>query len=595
MSAPANPVALLYDDDGYVEALGRPPLLGHGLQTMPQQGGGPIGRQVAGKEFLDALLTFGTWDTLVALVRNQHSLDTLVRYFQGHPSQRSGRSRNPARGLLVVPEREFLRAFFPTPPAGVLYMPCPPDLRYAWARQHRGPGAFALCGVTHTLCSQRALEWLGELVTAPFEPYDALVCTSRAVRDMVRAVTGAYADYLRERVGGAPRVRLRLELIPLGVDTEKFRPPTGEERADCRELLHVAPDEVAVLFVGRLSHHTKAHPFPMFHAAAEAARANGRKVHLLVCGWAPNAAVMEAFRAGATAFARGVRVSFVDGTQPRTRAAVWRAADVFTSLSDNIQETFGLVLVEAMASGLPVVASDWDGYRDLVVDGETGLLVPTLMLPGATADVVTGMQMDVIDYDHFLAECSQAVAVDCGRAAEALTRLVADEALRRRLGAAGRQRAVARFAWAEIIRAYEALWRDQEQERLHYLQQSGARPAAAGSARYPSPEHAFAGYPTHWLGDGDRLCAAAAAAERLEMLLKMPLVNHVAHTRVTDPALLRAVLAVADGRPLRELEEVLIQAGAERGTGRATLMWLLKYDLLRVMAPPPAPAPPARP
>ena len=45
-----------------------------------------------------------------------------------------------------------------TPPANVLFTPCPPELRYAWARQALGPGAFSLCGVTHTLCSQRALE-----------------------------------------------------------------------------------------------------------------------------------------------------------------------------------------------------------------------------------------------------------------------------------------------------------------------------------------------------------------------------------------------------------------------------------------------------
>ena len=68
-----------------------------------------------------------------------------------------------------------------------------------------------------------------------------------------------------------------------------------------------------------------------------------------------------------------------------TRRSVWHAADVFVSPSDNIQETFGLAVLEAMASGLPVVASDWDGYRDLVADGETGFLVPTAMVEGATS------------------------------------------------------------------------------------------------------------------------------------------------------------------------------------------------------------------
>src|SRR5262249_30993325 len=161
-----------------------------------------------------------------------------------------------------------------------------------------------------------------------------------------RSFTDAYADYLRDRHGGTPQVRLRLECIPLGVDTDKFRPPTAKERAAQRHALKIADDEVVVLFVGRLSHHGKAHPFPMFHAVAQAARASGRKTHLLLSGWASNQAILDAFRDGANAFAGNVRTTCVDGTLPQVRFAVWQAADIFTSLSDNIQETFGLVIVE---------------------------------------------------------------------------------------------------------------------------------------------------------------------------------------------------------------------------------------------------------
>ena len=56
----------------------------------------------------------------------------------------------------------------------------------------------------------------------------------------------------------------------------------------------------------------------------------------------------------------------------------WAAADLFLSLVDNPQETFGLAPVEAMAAGVPVVVSDWDGYRYTVSDGVEGFRVPTL-------------------------------------------------------------------------------------------------------------------------------------------------------------------------------------------------------------------------
>ena len=65
--------------------------------------------------------------------------------------------------------------------ARLLHLPAPLDSRHAWARQSMGPAAFSLSGVTHTLCSAEAVRQLCDLVTAPFEPYDALICTSEAV------------------------------------------------------------------------------------------------------------------------------------------------------------------------------------------------------------------------------------------------------------------------------------------------------------------------------------------------------------------------------------------------------------------------------
>src|SRR5262249_40751316 len=189
-------------------------------------------------------------------------------------------------------------------------------------------------------------------------------------------------------------------------------------------------------------------------------------------------------------------VSFLDGQDPQVRSGVWPAADVFVSLPDNIQETFGLVVVEAMATALPVVGSDWDGYRDLVVNGKTGFLVPTQMIRGATVGATFRLLSGQSNYDHFLGECSQAVAVELEATADALGRLVADAELRRQMGTAGRARAVERFTWEKVVRAYEALWAEQE----HEVMASGkSRRAALSPAQYPAPEESFTGYPTRWL------------------------------------------------------------------------------------------------
>ena len=568
MTPPGPDPALFFDPDGYVEQLGPP-------KGAPPGAGGPVGlmgRQVAGKEFLDAYLSHGRWDALTAVVRAKERAGPLAELVKAHPA-----ARGRGLPLRVVEEAAFARVFGgPTSPARALYFPQPPDARYAWLRHASAPGCVALSGVTHTLSSAGAVAGLCELVLAPFEHYDALICTSRAVANMVRAVTGSYAAYLKDRFGGSPSLRVRLELIPLGVNTDKFRPPTPEGRAAARRQFSLADDEVMLLCVGRLSHHAKAHPYPVFYAAGEAAKRTGRKVHLVMAGWASNAPTAEAFRAGAAAFAPPAKVSFVDGQDPAVRAGVWPAADVVISLPDNIQETFGLVVVEGMATGVPVVGSDWDGYKDLVVDGETGYLVPTRMVRGAASGTTGRLLAGQVNYDYFLAECCQTVAVDPEGAAAAVARLVADDALRARLGAAGRARAEARFAWRHVVRAYEELWADQARELA-----AAATPAPAGPVRYPPPDVSFDGYPTGWLDDASPVVATAGAAGRLAVRLGQPLTNLVAYRRCADPAVLADLLgSVATPRPVGELAAALEAKGFDAEMSRATVAWLLKYGLL---------------
>jgi glycosyltransferase involved in cell wall biosynthesis len=570
--AAAPLIALMYDDNAYVEA---------GAAAH-----GPMGRQVAGRSFLDAYLAYGSFSELAALVPNRASAGPLEKAWRDHAATATG-----SRALHVIERAEFHRRFRSAPPATIVHAPQPPDPMLAWARQQHGEHAFALSGVTHTLCSLEAIGLLTSLVTAPFAPYDALVCTSRAVTAMVRAVTADYADFLRDRLGvtlarGSARpIGPRLETIPLGVDPDRYHPASAAERSRARQGLGVAEDETAILYVGRLSHHAKAQPFPMFKSVSEAARSSGRRVHLILAGWAAHPAVHEAFVAGASAIAPNVKTSFVDGRDPEWRQSVWHAADLFVSPSDSIQETFGLAVLEAMACGLPVVASDWDGYRDLVEDGQTGFLVPTAMVSGATAGVTARLMLGELNYDHFLAECSQATVVDSVAMTRAIERLLLDPALARGMGEAGCRRARGRFAWPHIIRTYEQLWCDQDRERSERARALTRRASAWPPAAYPAPERSFAGYPTRQLSGRDRLVPTPGSADALESLLAMPLVHHAAGRRVQDPSILTKALETAPCS-IDDLDRLWAESGVEPEIGRATLAWLLKYDLLRPVTDP---------
>jgi hypothetical protein len=188
-----------------------------------------------------------------------------------------------------------------------------------------------------------------------------------------------------------------------------------------------------------------------------------------------------------------------------------------------------------------------------------------------------------LDYDHFLAEVSQTVAVDVSAAGAALARLVGDEALRSALGAAARQRALDLFAWPRIIAAYEAIWRDQEMERQDYARLRARTGGSDVHAHFPPPEWSFAGYPTRWLDaeSHNELAASAWAPEVLEQLLALPLTNHAANRRVADSGLLRQALARA--APSCSVAALFLAAGVDQYRARATLRWMLKYDLIRVI------------
>lgn len=565
MTPPVPPVALLYDDSAYVETL---------VPVAAPAGERPValmGRQVAGHEFLDAYLSFGRYEQLLAVVWNQASADTLAKSFRQHP-------KAAKHELRMRPLDRFLERGGDAM-APVLYTPCPSDSSLAWMRRERGPNAFSLSGVTHTLCTTGVTRLLGELITAPFEAHDSLICTSQSVIAMVRSLTDSYASYLAERLGGAPSLRLRLAHIPLGVNPERYRPATADERSRYRERLNIRPDSVAVLFVGRFTPHAKAHPFPMLQGLARAGASTGRPVHLILSGWAASDGQRRVLLDALQAFAPGVPVSVVNGLDPDLRFGVWKAADVFTSLSDSIQETFGLVIVEAMASGLPVVAADWNGYRDLVDDGVNGLLISTAMVQGATQETTLRLLMGATDYDHFLAECNQAVAVDVEAATTAYGRLITDSDLRRRLGAAGRERMLREFTWERVVAAYEELWREQNEERGRTAQVTVGGPI--GPACYPAPEATFAGYPTLWLGDDGALVACPDALERLPRILSSAICSYGGRRAQAEP-LLRAVLDEArSSRRLGDLRDMLQSQGESPSTAAATLAWLLKYDLLR--------------
>ena len=206
----------------------------------------------------------------------------------------------------------------------------------------------------------------------------------------------------------------------------------------------------------------------MFIALQKASQRCGRRLHFVMAGWFPGGERDHSrYKEAARTYAPDVPVHFLDGKNSEVVRCCWAAADLFLSLVDNPQETFGLAPVEAMAAGVPVVVSDWDGYRYTVSDGVEGFRIPTLAPAHAELGEELALKHDhgLLSYQDYVGAVAQHVAVDTEAAAAAIVRLAEDPALRQRMGEAGCQTVRQRFDWPVVARLHRQLYAELAERR----------------------------------------------------------------------------------------------------------------------------------
>ncbi len=542
--------AIYYVDDGY--RLDGPKLMG---------------RQSAGNGFLNGFARHGAIDSFWALVKNTPSAESFKQFV--------GPVRPDVPVHVIGPNRGGALAN-----PGCLYIPGPGLREFSWSRIPFGDRSWSLCGVIHTMSSIGAMDDITGMLTAPVRTWDALVCTSQAGKDVVSQLLDAQQDYLRWRMGASAIERPQLPVIPLGVDCEAFA-ITDDRRGSARQSLGIGDHEVAVLFFGRLSFHAKAHPLAMYQALGRAAGA--RPVVLIEAGQFPNEKTREAFDQARAAACPQVRPVRVNGKDFDACAKAWAAADIFCSLSDNIQETFGLTPIEAMAAGLPVVVSHWNGYRDTVRHGIDGFCVPTaLPAAGLGADLAFRHACEVDSYDRYIGHVSQFTAVDVEAASAAFTQLFAQRDLCRRMGEAGRQRAKDVFDWRHIIAQYQALWGEL----------AACRKAAAADVEAPrrwparmDPFALFASYPTLQLTAETRIARGRVDKALLVRFRNLEMVGAMRAVLPPEPMIERIMAATPEKGSVL-LQDILAQFAPEhRIIAARSVVWLAKMAAL-ILVPP---------
>ena len=481
---------------------------------------------------------------------------------------------------------------------GNIYCPGPGIAEHAFHRSLAGQMqagisphlSWSLSGITHTTASARSMDALVSLISSPVQVWDSVICTSNAVKTNVEKLLQAQANYLIERLGIQRLILPKLPVIPLGIHTEDFN-YSPIQKSEARQFISAHQDDLVVLFMGRLSFHAKAHPLAMYQALERAKKTSGKNVILIECGWFANEHIEKAYKEAAHLACPNIKVIHLDGRKPEDRSAAWASADIFCSLSDNIQETFGIVPIEAMAAGLPVVVSDWDGYKDTVREGLDGFRIPTIMpQSGMGTDLALWHALEIETYDMYCGHTSSLIAVDIDAAANAFHQLFTNSELRKKMSAEGIKRAKEAFDWSAIIPEYESLWSAQYELRASSLSSalSGQKQTAHLAYSWPArmdPFATFESYPTRVLNQTTKLMLAEHSIETASALVheytQLTMVKY-AERVLPNTQEIQAVLTDA-ALPTSALELVRNILPERQAFVFRSLTWLIKLGVLKVV------------
>lgn len=304
---------------------------------------------------------------------------------------------------------------------------------HTWYANFAGHLASLLHGIPHVVTAH-SLEplrpWKAEQLGGGYAVSSYIERTAYESAAAVIAVSGGMrADILRSYPSLDPA---KVHVIYNGIDVEEWHPVTD---AALLGRHGIDPSRPSVVFVGRITRQ-KGLPYLL-----RAARLLPADVQLVLCAGAPDTPEILAEVEGLVGELQETRdgVVWIDQMLPRHElSAILSAATTFVCPS--IYEPLGIVNLEAMACGAAVVGTATGGIPEVVVDGETGRLVPIEQVQDGTGTPV--------DPERYVADL-----------ARVLTEVVSDPARAAEYGRAGRERAAGRFSWPAIAAETEALYR----------------------------------------------------------------------------------------------------------------------------------------
>ena len=457
------------------------------LSTHPFFEGGPInGRKQANSGFMRALLNLDPFDEYHFFVDDPEQLQ---KVWKGQTDLAAVR-----RHALKAHRRwELVQALHETAFA-ICHLSDPIDgfVRLAACRNRLAAHMFPMTTHNHTLSYARYAANFQEYIWNGWGPADAIGCNSQAALGVMQRIFA--------RLNDSHSLLPSLHVMHMGADCGLAKPDGEKSTGTLRKELNLARSTVLVLYFGRFSTVDKVDPLPLLLAMRRAQDLCPQQELCLVLSGATgdNDPVFAMLPIWAKRL--GLCIRLLPNPSLERKSQLFAESDIFVSPSDNIQETFGLTLVEAFAAGLAVIASDWDGYRDIVQDQVNGILVPTLA--AKDTPVLDLQSLMLFDNQYHLLR-AQSTCVDVPLLGRAIALLAADPQLRKRLGAEGRRRVEEHFSWKCAAKRWLALWENLASLPLEPADEERMRSAV--HPQYADFGRIFSFFASAFLADDDIL------------------------------------------------------------------------------------------
>ncbi|MCL1945653.1 MAG: glycosyltransferase [Chitinivibrionia bacterium] len=519
-----------------------------------------LGRLVANYEFLKSLLNYSSFDRfhLFCLSPN-HAQNTINKLIADMSISNGAKQKveiflydSLKRQLQTTAYHCFHLGGWTYHFNGTIY------LRNAYAKE-----AFPVTGIIHSLNATAMPSYVQGLITSNAQEYDGVFCTSSDGKEVMRKKIS-----LAENLNKNAKYCGKLSLVPLGYD---FSLDEKMDKTQAKTALNFEQNAKYILYLGRLSPSSKADLYPLLLTFKSLKKRVDFKIKLVLAGGV-NPNELKVHKDMIRELGLDYDVQLMINFDLAKKRALISSADVCVAPSDNIQETFGISIIEAAACGIPVVAADIDGYKDLVVQNETGFKIKTTWL-----DDFEPCEMDCLyDFPVMQIMLSQAMAIDCDEMEEKIFLLLSDDDLRKKMGENAAKRAVENYRWDVVIKQYEKEWDYLKEQAI-----KAGKPKKVAQNPYSNNYlETFSHYPTRIFNENLILSLTSDGEDAVKNTKQIPQAYGDCSTAI-DIEYLKKIMEYLSQNGQKSVKNLFMKYPDEHTKGRFTILWAVKYRLLK--------------